>query len=539
MGFKKIHTGIIVANETNFWANTQDLYHKNIIDGFDLMTDFEAITKYGTYASLSLAGDFNITVRAIVKDLSNGYILGGANYIRVNTATQLRVKFGAIITSVDLDLTLVVGGYYSFRIVRIGSTVTIYIDGILQANTMTNAGVFTTTIIGNETAGVGNGVGFIKSIEISGLHRWTAKGGWLDEIGSKDATLSGSPETVKVPDIQQGNLTNQSGDWHNNAETKWLPNAGDEAELISRAGLSSSDERHSSDTINRPEFINANDEVRVKDYLVYDSNISADQGDKVDISLGNTPSEFSSQALAAFAVYDSIGDGLTESQKTALAVHIDTMVANGNYALMLSEAIDSFSGNNARVDYIAGTIALQPVPPSHSLDGHAFNGSTQYLNWQFQPLSHGITQNDVYVAVFVKTFNNASTGYFFGAADGSSSIRLRHSSIGNLQHSTNASGVSSEAYALGDNTLLGMKRAESGKMKIYADGVEVANSNIASVAPTDQPFYSGCQNFNGSAATFMEFTESARVIAKDVGFDHVAHYNSLKTLLTTLGLTGL
>ena len=84
-----------------------------------------------------------------------------------------------------------------------------------------------------------------------------------------------------------GAVSNPAGDWHNGAETKWQPNPFNAPELIYRAGIDNTETRHNSDTFIRPEFIDKNNIDKTKNYVVYDKNITTEQGDKVDAAIGN------------------------------------------------------------------------------------------------------------------------------------------------------------------------------------------------------------------------------------------------------------
>ena len=174
------------------------------------MSDFQATTKYATFDSaLVLTGDFDITAKVILRDLSVGYILDGVNFWRINSSTQMRFNIGGSIYTETLDATLVEGNYYTFRIARTSGIVTIYVNGVAQSATISDSGSFSPSNIG----GNGNdGVGLIESVLLSGVSKWSSQGGWKDEIGANNTTLTGSPETIRVPQITTSQqLTNPPG----------------------------------------------------------------------------------------------------------------------------------------------------------------------------------------------------------------------------------------------------------------------------------------------------------------------------------------
>lgn len=85
--------------------------------------------------------------------------------------------------------------------------------------------------------------------------------------------------------IPTSTTSNPSGNFHNGAETKFLPNPSSDPELIYRAGLDA-DERHSTTFLESPEFMNPTDLTKVKDYAVYDKNISASEKAEVETAVG-------------------------------------------------------------------------------------------------------------------------------------------------------------------------------------------------------------------------------------------------------------
>lgn len=78
-----------------------------------------------------------------------------------------------------------------------------------------------------------------------------------------------------------------SGKWHNGAETKVNTNFTPDPELIYRGEIPQDNLIHNSDTFTRPEFIDKNNLAKTTDYIVYDKNITTEQGNEVDDLLGN------------------------------------------------------------------------------------------------------------------------------------------------------------------------------------------------------------------------------------------------------------
>ena len=74
------------------------------------------------------------------------------------------------------------------------------LNDVEMTNTTGTANVSGTvgTSIGSSTAGAWHHKGVIVSVEQTDKHRWTNKGGWVDEIGTDDGTINGSPTQFRL-----------------------------------------------------------------------------------------------------------------------------------------------------------------------------------------------------------------------------------------------------------------------------------------------------------------------------------------------------
>ena len=84
--------GTITATEVAFWANNQDLYHYNLLNGFDRFDDLLASTKFVTLDSIIALNDFDIVVDVYLQLATTSYLFGSSsnvNLIRlVNTSSM-------------------------------------------------------------------------------------------------------------------------------------------------------------------------------------------------------------------------------------------------------------------------------------------------------------------------------------------------------------------------------------------------------------------------------------------------------------------
>jgi hypothetical protein len=243
-------------------------------------------------------------------------------------------------------------------------------------------------------------------------------------------------------------------------------------------------------------------------------------------------SGFSAEATAAFALYDSLGDGLTAAEKTVMAAYIDAEVANGNHTKKDYETIYSLSGNNALVDYIGGKVATAVNAPTHSVNGYTFDGATNYIDSNWNPTDDGVkfTQNNGSVGAFV--FDTGVGSMIYGAL-GTGSINIYHLITGPMVFNVSAGGVVS---AITNKSLFVGDRKGATEINIYKDGVNVDSNGVASAGNLNKDIFIGGRN-NSGLTNASSSTISSFIAAAAVGFNQSDYNTNLRTLLTGLGVT--
>jgi hypothetical protein len=234
---------------------------------------------------------------------------------------------------------------------------------------------------------------------------------------------------------------------------------------------------------------------------------------------------FSAAATAAFANYDTLGDGLTDAEKTAMAAYIDQEVIDGNHATKDYETIYSLSGTNALVDYIGGKVAtLSVTPPIQGASGFDFVGTTQYIDSNYNPTTDGTKYlvNDAHAEVFIVTNNNANRGFFYST---DSLLSIKTNAGANYRYYLNSTNLSAgTSGGLTANRLTAIARSGATSVVNIINGVSTANTE-ASTALANGNIRIGrdaSSYINGTIATFM---------AGGVSADNAAHYTNLVTLL--------
>lgn len=249
---------------------------------------------------------------------------------------------------------------------------------------------------------------------------------------------------------------------------------------------------------------------------------------------------FSSNALAVFAIYETLGDGLTDAEKLAMSIHIDAEEFNGNQALKDFEAIFGLSGDNGLVDYVGETVITAVNAPTHSVNGYAFDGVDQYLNTGFEPTADGVKflKNDSSISMFIKT---ATQGDYAAAAFSTSGPgycamhNLAGSIIETLMHNSSAGATLSENWQ--NETLYTGTRSGANIQHMYKNGIQGTIDTAASVQMPTTGFYVGARNSDNSpvVGSYLTGTISSMTLSAAVGFSQSSYNTNLRALLTSLG----
>jgi hypothetical protein len=157
-------------------------------------------------------GDATIFASSLVSD--NRFIIQRRNNVFFVACYNSSV-FTYKTTSSYVDKKL-----YTCTLTVNNTTITAYLDGVEMTGTSASASTSNTltTVIGARSDAAVLYDGIIVSVEQTGKHRWTNKGGWVDEIGSTNGTVNGSMTQFRLTNGTQVNkdaygytLINQKG----------------------------------------------------------------------------------------------------------------------------------------------------------------------------------------------------------------------------------------------------------------------------------------------------------------------------------------
>ena len=169
-------------------------------------------------------------------------------------------------------------------------------------------------------------------------------------------------------------------------------------------------------------------------------------------------------------------------------------------------------------------------------DGFSFNGTTAFIDTGFNPSVDGVNYslNDAQAAAFVKTNNDIATNRFLFSSDIQLELQQQPASNRLRQRLNSGNRFEDGEPYFTDNSLYTSIRETSSIIRVYKNGsILPGTSNTISSDIPNQAVVIGSDsafstNFNGTLSSFL--------IGSAVGFDQSDHYNSLVTLLTSLGV---
>lgn len=243
---------------------------------------------------------------------------------------------------------------------------------------------------------------------------------------------------------------------------------------------------------------------------------------------------FSDAALAAFAKYDTLGDGLTDAEKVAMAAYIDAEVAAGNHVKKDFEVVHSLGGNNALVDYINGKVCTNVNAVTFSVAGAAFNAaSSQYLDTNFVPNIDGVnyTLNDAMAHAYITSKSNVSNQRVFGVRGGTALTQIYDGNPTARYRINNASANSAVQWV---GTGLNGVNVNGGNINGLVDGVATYTASASVVATPNASCYIGALRETSNPANYFTGTISLFMMGGTLP-DISANNTNIVALLTSLG----
>ena len=156
-------------------------------------------------SQIAFAGPFDVRASVLLNDVAAAQVIMGGesvnnSFIRVvNSGADINVNFTGSATSISLDAAILPLTPTEIRVTRnVDDLVSVYVDGVLQSNTITFAGSFRVERLGARNSSQNPIGGLIYDVNLNNQAAYLGYGPtpWSDTIGSNDGTPSGTFATV-------------------------------------------------------------------------------------------------------------------------------------------------------------------------------------------------------------------------------------------------------------------------------------------------------------------------------------------------------
>ena len=242
---------------------------------------------------------------------------------------------------------------------------------------------------------------------------------------------------------------------------------------------------------------------------------------------------------ASQAYYDQVvtnGGSLTSTEKTYINTFISSLGSNFTEfdRLWIFGLSDSIAARTSLVNPTSKMITEVNSPTFTASKGYTGNGSTSYLNTNYNPSTQGVkyTLNNASGLAYLST-NVISTGNCFGAST-SSYITIYPQYYLNLPiYYINATGADSYGTGTSDG-LVTVLRTNSSNISFYKNSILNASSTKVSTTITNLPIFICGRN----TSSIFSNGYTGRISACAFGssnYNTTTFYNSLQTLGTSIG----
>ncbi|MEP3387720.1 MAG: hypothetical protein ABJO02_06015 [Reichenbachiella sp.] len=233
---------------------------------------------------------------------------------------------------------------------------------------------------------------------------------------------------------------------------------------------------------------------------------------------------------------------LNNTEKTAINDFILAEKAAGNYDKYDEFFLFPLGSTNGLIGFKSKT-GTAHGGVIWDINGATFDGVDDYIDTNWNPSLDGnnFTLNDSQFGFFI--FNRGAKGgnvWLGGCMDASTISYIGDNSGAGLT----SGGMSASGYKTFDPnsefislTMYNMRRNSSTNISMDIDGVEKSSPALTSISLTNNNFYIGAINNNGSPSSYNKNTISSVLFGASIGFDGLAHNTNVRQLLTGLGLT--
>lgn len=261
----------------------------------------------------------------------------------------------------------------------------------------------------------------------------------------------------------------------------------------------------------------------------------------------NTVPDYSPSALACFALFTG-GNALTETEKRALSIFIDSQVESGNWRQIHTMKMGRRLSSEAKC--LIDLKGVRNSTGTGSWDiatGVQTNGTSTFWNLGFIESSDAVNQdgsstlNNIGTAIeLVSNDHGGATGDLLGVVGSVSARQTRYAQVtGGVNRTWKNHSSSTITSALGPftNKWHTIFRTLSNRQGLDVEMDALTTDTTASSNIPDRTMYAGANNNNGTAASFFAGKFGTFIAYNYVQFDHPNFYVNWQFMMQMLGDT--
>lgn len=260
--------------------------------------------------------------------------------------------------------------------------------------------------------------------------------------------------------------------------------------------------------------------------------------------LKNTNRVYSPTAETCFALFTG-GNALTEAEKIALSIFIDSQVASGNWRWIYTMKMGRRLSSEAKclID-LKGIRNGTGTGTWNIATGIQTNGTSNFIDWGFiESTDATIALNSIgYGSELVSNDHGTAAGELFGAIGTSAQRQTRYNqSVGGVNRVWKAHSGGTATTALGaftSNKWHVITRTLSNRQNVFSENWDnpTLDTNLSQNIP-DKTIYGGAINNNGTAQNFMAGKFGTFILFDAVQFDTSNFFVNWQFMMQMLGDT--
>ncbi len=218
---------------------------------------------------------------------------------------------------------------------------------------------------------------------------------------------------------------------------------------------------------------------------------------------------------------------------------IRKLVRNGDWVKLGQLLVVLDTSANSLIDWMGNQNGLAVASPVFTpFTSWGWNGTTQYINCQLIASSVPNTSLDNNeIGAWVVSKSGTGTQTLIGTRVNSSRETILRDASGTIGGKTNSATFTTAAEAIAGGNLYSNFRIDSVNQHLWKNGVELAQSAVASNLEPAQPYFWGSRNNAGTASLFYNGESSLFYVGSGT-IDTLFVYNTFNTMITAIAALG-